>query len=170
MDNNFEEIFSTFEGKSNELIQLLQKVQEKFGFLSKDAIDEISKFISVPKSHIYAVATFYAQFRFKPIGKYLIKVCHGTACHVQNAQMITEILENTLDIKDGETTHDALFTLGSVACLGCCSLAPVMMISDESYGKLTSESCVKVITEIKNREKNQLAVANLDETFMTNKF
>ncbi|MBN2668312.1 MAG: NAD(P)H-dependent oxidoreductase subunit E [Bacteroidales bacterium] len=94
----------------------------------------------------------YAQFRLNPVGKYIVKVCHGTACHVQNAPELTLALEDFLNVKDGETTEDMLFTLESVACLGCCSLAPVMMIGDETYGKLDGKKAVKVIKEIKKHE------------------
>jgi len=103
---------------------------------------------------MYGVATFYAQFRLKPAGKHIIKVCHGTACHVQNANELTDAIEETLKIKDGETTEDGLFTLESVACLGCCSLAPVMMIGDETSGKLTRTQAVKIVKNIRIRENN----------------
>ena len=101
---------------------------------------------------MYGVATFYAQFRLNPVGKHIIKVCHGTACHVQNADAISDALKEALNVKDGETTEDRLFTLESVACLGCCSLAPVMMIGDEAYGKLTGASAVKIVKDIKIKE------------------
>ena len=103
---------------------------------------------------MFGVATFYAQFRLVPAGKYIVKVCHGTACHVQDANKITEALIESLKVNDGETTPDGLFTLESVACIGCCSLAPVMMIGDDTYGKLTEKSCKKVIREIKLSENN----------------
>jgi NADH-quinone oxidoreductase subunit E len=102
---------------------------------------------------MYGVATFYAQFRLNPVGKHIVKVCHGTACHVQNANAITEALEESLGIADGETTEDRLFTLESVACLGCCSLAPVMMIGDETYGKLTGNQAVRIVKNIRIAEK-----------------
>ena len=103
---------------------------------------------------MYGVATFYAQFRMNPVGKHIIKVCHGTACHVQNASALTEALEEALKLKDGETTEDGLFTLESVACLGCCSLAPVMMIGDETYGKLSGTQSVKIVKNIRILENN----------------
>ncbi|MEA3446007.1 MAG: NAD(P)H-dependent oxidoreductase subunit E, partial [Bacteroidota bacterium] len=105
-------------------------------------------------SDMYGVATFYAQFRLKPVGKNIIKVCHGTACHVQNATAITDAIKESLKIDDGETTPDGLFTLESVACLGCCSLAPVMMIGDETYGKLNDKNAKKVIKNIRLKELN----------------
>ena len=103
---------------------------------------------------MYGVATFYAQFRLAPAGKHIIKVCHGTACHVQNSNKISEALSEALMINDGETTTDGLFTLESVACLGCCSLAPVMMIGDNTYGKLTEKTATKIIKDIKLSETN----------------
>ena len=105
-------------------------------------------------SDMYGVATFYAQFRLNPVGKIIIKVCHGTACHVQNADSISDAIRENLKIKDGETTPDGLFTLESVACLGCCSLAPVMMIGDDTYGKLTGRGAVKILREVKAKESN----------------
>ena len=100
---------------------------------------------------IYGVATFYAQFRLKPVGKNIVKVCHGTACHVQNANALTDALKDELLVKDGETTPDGLFTLESVACLGCCSLAPVMMIGENTYGKLNGKAAVRIIRDVKNQ-------------------
>jgi NADH-quinone oxidoreductase subunit E len=101
---------------------------------------------------MYGVATFYAQFRLSPVGKNIIRMCHGTACHVQNVTAVTEDLIEELGIKDGETTADGLFTLETVACLGCCSLAPVMMISDETYGKLDGKKAVKIIKDMRRKE------------------
>jgi NADH-quinone oxidoreductase subunit E len=101
---------------------------------------------------MYGVATFYAQFRLKPVGKNIIKVCHGTACHVQNANTITDSLQESLKIKDGETSEDGMFTLESVACLGCCSLAPVMMIGENTYGKLTGSEAVRIVKQIRMEE------------------
>jgi NADH-quinone oxidoreductase subunit E len=120
----------------------------------RPAFEKISKEVGLNLSDMYGVATFYAQFRLNPVGKHIVKVCHGTACHVQNAKAITESLKESLKIEDGETTEDGLFTLESVACLGCCSLAPVMMIGDETYGKLTTKLTTKVIKEIKIKENN----------------
>lgn len=138
--------------KKGNIIPLLQGAQDIFGYIPMEAFNLISMETGISTSDLFGVATFYSQFRLNPVGKHIIKVCHGTACHVQNAGMISESLEETLGIKDGETTPDGLFTLESVACLGCCSLAPVMMISGETYGKLTGKSAVKVIKEIRIAE------------------
>jgi len=138
--------------KKGNIIPLLQGTQDIYGYIPMEAFTLIARETGISTSDMFGVATFYSQFRLNPVGKHIIKVCHGTACHVQNAGMISESLEETLGIKDGETTPDGLFTLESVACLGCCSLAPVMMISSETYGKLTGKSAVKVIKEIRIAE------------------
>lgn len=142
-----------FRGKKGITIPALQCIQDTYGYLPANVLEQASILLGIPLSDFYGVATFYAQFRFTPMGKYVIKVCHGTACHVQNANAITEALEEALDIKDGQTTPDGLFTLESVACLGCCSLAPVMMINNKTYGKLTRQSCAKIVQEIRQSEK-----------------
>lgn len=151
MKEEFSTIFSTFGGKQGDLIPVLQKVQAHFGYLSEESMLEVAKFLKVPESKVFATASFYAQLRFNPVGRYLIKVCHGTACHVQNAQTITETLENSLDIKEGETTKDALFTLESVACVGCCSLAPVLMINENTHGKLAPKEISKILKEYQHK-------------------
>lgn len=135
---------------SSKLIPLLQAAQNLYGYLPEDAFLMISEATGVPVSDIYGVATFYAQFRLKPVGKHIIKVCHGTACHVQNANAITDALKDTLQIPEGETTPDGMFTLESVACLGCCSLAPVMMIGDNTHGKLTGKIASRIVKDLKN--------------------
>lgn len=137
------------------LITILQKAQELYGYLSIDVIHYISNATGIKPAKIYGVATFYAQFRLKPIGKYLIMLCQGTACHVNGSKLIEEAVCEHLGISDGETTEDGLFTLNNVACLGCCSLAPVMMIQskdgDETYGNLTKDKVREILSEIKER-------------------
>ncbi len=148
--------------KRGATIPVLQTIQEVYGYLPGNVLRCAADDLGLPLSDMYGVATFYAQFRFSPVGKYIIKVCHGTACHVQNANSITEALEEVLDVKDGETTEDGLFTLESVACLGCCSLAPVMMISNNTYGKLTASSCGKIIKDIRAQEKEIIQSDNTE--------
>lgn len=137
------------------LITILQKTQDIYGYLSPDAINYIAEETGIKPAKIYGVATFYAQFRMKPVGKYLIMLCKGTACHVNGADIIEESVCEHLNIKDGETTEDGLFTLNNVACLGCCSLAPVMMIKsadgEETYGNLTKDSVKEILDSIKAR-------------------
>ena len=147
-------IIEKYKGKKGNLIPILQGTQEIFGYIPREAFLRISKETGLKLSTMYGVATFYAQFRMNPAGKHIIKVCHGTACHVQNANELTEALEDLLKVKDGETTEDGLFTLESVACLGCCSLAPVMMIGDETYAKLTGSQSVKIVKKIRISKNN----------------
>lgn len=148
-------IIAEYKGKAGNIIPLLQKTQDVYGFIPKEAMKYIAGKTGLELSDMYGVATFYTQFRLNPVGKHIIKVCHGTACHVQNAGTITEALSESLDIKDGETTPDGMFTLESVACLGCCSLAPVMMIGDETYGKLSGKEAVRIIRNISLEEKTK---------------
>jgi len=147
-------LIKTYRHKKGNLIPLLQGTQDIYGYLPREAFVKLSSETGLSLSNLFGVATFYAQFRLKPVGKHIIKVCHGTACHVQNANVITESLQDALRIKDGETTDDRLFTLESVACLGCCSLAPVMMIGEDTYGKLTGSEAVKIVKNIRIKERN----------------
>jgi NADH-quinone oxidoreductase subunit E len=137
------------------LITILQQAQEIYGYLSIDAINYVSAGTGIRVAKIYGVATFYTQFRLEPIGENLIMLCQGTACHVNGSESIEEAVCEYLGIQDGETTEDNFFTINNVACLGCCSLAPVMMIKtadgDETYGNLTKVSVVKILKEIKSR-------------------
>jgi NADH-quinone oxidoreductase subunit E len=145
-------LISKYKNKKGNLIPLLQGTQNIFGYLPRVAFEKIAAETGLELSDMYGVATFYAQFRLKPVGKIIIKVCHGTACHVQNANTISDALEDSLKIKDGETTGDGLFTLESVACLGCCSLAPVMMVGENTFGKLTGTEAVRIIKNIRMDE------------------
>ncbi|TYP52446.1 NADH-quinone oxidoreductase subunit NuoE [Thermosediminibacter litoriperuensis] len=147
-----EPVLKEYRGIPGSLITVLQKAQDVYGYLPRRALYHIAREIGVKPAKVFGVATFYAQFRLKPVGKHLIMVCHGTACHVNGAELITSALCDELNIKDGETTADGLFTLQNVACLGCCSLAPVMMIDGEAYGKLTPDKARDVIRDIYRRE------------------
>ena len=142
------------------LITILQQAQDIYGYLSQEGILYISERTGIRPAQIYGVATFYAQFRLKPVGKYLIMMCKGTACHVNGADRVEEAVVEHLGIQDGETTEDGIFTLNNVACLGCCSLAPVMMIKstegEETYGNLTKDSVVKILDEIRARESQEV--------------
>ncbi len=146
-------VIRKYSGKRGIMIPVLQETQKIYGYLPRETFLRLSEELGLNLSDMYGVATFYAQFRLSPVGRHIIRVCHGTACHVQNAQGITDALEETLKVADGGTTDDGMFTLESVACLGCCSLAPVMMIGDETYGKLTGKEAVKVIKNIRIKEK-----------------
>lgn len=121
------------------IIPMLQEAQERYGYLPEAVIERIAEAGGMSPSQVYGIVTFYTQFRLKPVGQYVIRVCHGTACHVNGAEHITETIANQLGIDVGDTTDDGKFTLQSVVCLGCCSLAPVMMINDQTYGRLTPD-------------------------------
>ena len=156
MDETLKEIISNYEGKRSELISILQDIQSNYGYLPEDTILELSKFMNIPESEIYGVATFYAQFRFKPIGKKHIMVCKGTACHVLGASQILEGIERHLGIKEGDVTLDLEYSLESVGCLGCCALAPCSMINGEIESKITLKNIKKLFRE--KREKNKLQI------------
>ena len=119
------------------LITILQHTQDIYGYLPKEAIELISEKTGIAESEILGVATFYTQFRFEPVGKYLIMLCQGTACHVNSSELILQ------------TTEDGLFSLKCVACLGCCSLSPVMMINEDTYGSLTPDKTKKILKELR---------------------
>ncbi len=131
------------------LITILQRTQDLYGYLPKTAIERISERTGIAASEIMGVGTFYRQFRFAPVGKYLIMLCQGTACHVNGSELILQTIRDELGIDDGETTADGLFSLKCVACLGCCSLSPVMMINEDTYGSLTPEKTKKILKELR---------------------
>jgi len=141
--------------QSGSLIPLLQSAQESYGYIPEKAIHYISELVEIPAAEIYGVITFYSQFRLKPLGKYVIRICEGTACHVNGAKDIVGTIQDELNISIDETSDDGTFSLLSVACLGCCSLAPVIMINDETHGNLTADKTKKLIKKYKNLE-NQI--------------
>ena len=144
-----------YEGQKGALIPLLQSAQDTYGFISEKAIDYISHITGIPSADIYGVVTFYAQFRTKPLGKYVIKVCNGTACHVNGAKTISDTINDELNINYDETSDDNKFSLLSVACIGCCSLAPVIVINDETFGRLTPTKLRKVIRTYKQKVRKE---------------
>ena len=137
---------------TSNLITILQKAQDIYGYLPKDVMYHIAEACGTTPAEGVGVATFYAQFRLTPIGKYLIMSCQGTACHVNGSERVSAAITAHLGIENGQTTEDGLFTLEHVACLGCCSLAPVIMINGEAYGNLTPDSVVAVLDEIRRKE------------------
>ena len=138
-------VLDKYAGVSGSLITILQKAQDIYGYLPTDVIYHIAEKTGNTPAEVMGVATFYTQFRLKPVGKYLIMLCQGTACHVNGSERIETAISERLGISDGETTDDGMFSLKNVACLGCCSLSPVMMINGETYGSLTPEKAVSVI-------------------------
>ena len=131
------EILGSHKKEKKKLIRLLQEVQTRLGYLPKKAMQEIASFLEVPEVEVWGVATFYNQFRFVPLGKHHTMVCMGTACHLAGGKLILEALERELEIKVGETAEDGNFSLERVACIGCCMLAPVTVIGNKIYSKMT---------------------------------
>lgn len=140
-----EEIIERYGEEKGALIPLLQDAQDAYGYLDEKIMRELARRAGYQLSQLYGVATFFSQFRLKPIGEYLIKVCHGTACHVAGATQITDEVCNQLDIKEGETTPDEKFTLESVMCVGACSLSPIMIVGEDTHGKLKPTSIKKIL-------------------------
>jgi len=145
VQDKLKEIFSRYRGDKQELIPILQETQEKFRYLPAAAMREIARFLHTPESTIYGVCTFYAQFKLTPLGKKIIRVCRGTACHVRGASKVLNELESRLGIKAGETTEDLEYSLETVACIGACALAPTMRIDNETYGKMTPKKVAEVL-------------------------
>lgn len=153
--NLIEGILNEYASVKGSLITILQKTQDIYGYLPIDVIYHIAERTGSTPARVLGVATFYAQFRLQPIGKYLIMLCQGTACHVNGSERIEAAIKQELGIEDGETTADGLFTLKNVACLGCCSLSPVMMINDETYGSLTPDKAITILNELKAKAEEE---------------
>jgi NADH-quinone oxidoreductase subunit E len=134
------------------LIALLQDVQAAFGYLPEEALLHIAAQTGIPAATLSGVATFYAQFRLTPPGRYQILVCTGTACHVNGSNAVAEAVESYLETPEGRTTEDGLFSWEKVACLGCCSLSPAMMINGRAYGKLTERSVVEILSGLRKAD------------------
>ncbi|MEW5692112.1 MAG: NADH-quinone oxidoreductase subunit NuoE [Candidatus Hydrogenedentota bacterium] len=145
---NFQEIFKKYKPERDSLIPLLQEIQKNQGYISRESLKEIAKYIDVSENDIYGVATFFAQFRFTKPGDHIINICLGTACHVRGGQRIYEDVCNYLGIKSGETTKDYKFSLLRVACFGSCALAPVVVIDNNVYGRMTPQMVRKLLDEI----------------------
>lgn len=158
MEDNFSYRLWRYDGAPGELIPLLQSAQDHFGYIPRRAISYISGVTSIPESEIYGVITFYSQFRLQPMGKYVIKACAGTACHVSGAKTIIETIEDELGVEVGSTSEDGLFTFQTVACIGCCSLAPVIMINEDTHGRLTPASLRKLLRKTKRDEQRAATV------------
>lgn len=147
MREQLSQVLIPYRGQRGSLVPVLQKVQEALGYLPEEAISEIAYFLGVSESEVYGVASFYAQFRFERQGDHTIKVCQGTACHVRGGRRILEGVERDLDIQPGGTTEDYKFSLERVACFGCCALAPVMVVDNSVYGRVTTVKAKKILAE-----------------------
>jgi len=142
-------ILANYKGEREDLIPVLQDTQEAFRYLPAAAMREIARFLDITENTVYGVATFYAQFKLKPLGKKVIRVCRGTACHVRGSTKVLAEMEKQLGIKAGETTPDMEYTLETVACIGACALAPTMTIDGETYGKMTTKKVAEVLGDRK---------------------
>jgi len=140
-------IVAEYGGEKGALIPVLQKVQEKFGYLSKEAISQIAKFSRMSESEVFGVASFYAQFYFSRRGQHTVKVCLGTACHVRGGERILDEVKRELDVESGGTTKDYRFSLERVACFGSCALAPVVVIDKDVYGRMTVTKAKEILSE-----------------------
>lgn len=147
MEEQLNRLLSSYKGKKEELIPILQQVQTEFGYLPEEALVEIARFTGVPESRVYAVATFYAQFRFTPIGRNHVMVCRGTACHIRGASRILNEIEKQLGIKEGETTPDREYSLETVACIGACGLSPCIMINKKVEAKMTPKKVAELFAK-----------------------
>jgi NADH-quinone oxidoreductase subunit E len=138
------------ERRRSSIIPILQSVQAEHGYIPPGAIMDIARYLKIPEAEIYGVATFYAQFKFSPIGRNVITVCRGTACHVRGSLRLLREMEKELGIHPGETTEDLEFSLETVACLGSCALAPVMVANGKVYGGLTTNKARSIIGKLRN--------------------
>ena len=147
-------IAKRWEGKRGNLIMVLHELQDEYGYVPRDAALSLSEEMDIPLARIYEVISFYHLFNLNPPGKHRISVCMGTACYLKGAPQLIEELEKALDIKEGETTKDGLFQLEVVRCLGCCGLAPVVMVDDKVFGKVKPEEISQVLSEYMERQRN----------------
>jgi NADH-quinone oxidoreductase subunit E len=147
MRERLSHILAPHRGQRGSLIPVLQKVQEELNYLPEEAISEIAQFLALSESEVYGVASFYAQFRFRRQGEHTIKICQGTACHVQGGRRILEAVERELGIQPGGTTEDYKFGLERVACFGSCALAPVMVVDKTVYGRVTIVRAKKILAD-----------------------
>ncbi len=145
MQEELAELLAAYKGQRGTLIPILQKVQERLGYLPKEAMLEIARFLGKPPSEVYGVATFYAQFRFTRQGQHNVRVCQGTACHVLGGRRILQTVQRELGIQPGETTADYKFSLEKVACFGSCALGPVMVVDKDVHGRMTTNKAKQIV-------------------------
>ncbi len=145
MEERLDRVLAPFEGARGDIIPILQRVQEEFGYLPESEMLRVARFTGVPETQLYGVASFYAHFRFAPAGDTRIQVCRGSACHVKGARQVLDELSRQLGVADGETTADRKYTLETVACIGCCALAPCMTVNEEVRGRLTRDDVAAVV-------------------------
>ena len=145
MEETLQEIFSRHHGERDALIPILQDIQGSFGYLPPEAMDAAARFCRVAPVEVYGVATFYAQFKFQPMGKNIVMVCQGTACHVMGGERVLQEIERRLEVKPGQTTEDGEYTLETVACIGACGLAPAVIVNKETHGQMKPERVAEIL-------------------------
>ncbi len=148
MENTIKAIVEKYDSNKGFLVPVLQDVQKELNYLPREALDLVSKFLKVSISQVFEVATFYKAFSLEPRGKYQMALCQGTACHVRGVPLIVDHIERTLEIKDGETTEDLMYTFETVNCLGACALGPVMVVNEEYHGKMTIAKTDKLLKKL----------------------
>ena len=154
-EERLKKILSVFEGEKGALISILQRVQEEYGYLPEEALAEIADFLMMPPGQVFSVATFYAHFYLTRRGDHLVRICHGTSCHVRGARDILETAQHCLGVETGQTTEDYKYSLERVACVGSCALAPIMVVDDTVYPKVTTRKAVEVLTNDNDGETKQ---------------
>jgi NADH-quinone oxidoreductase subunit E len=152
VEERLDEILSSYEGREDELIPILQQVQQVFGYLPEPAIKQIAKFLRLPEITVFGVATFYAQFKLTPTGRNIVRVCRGTACHVRGGARILKEVQKQLGIKPGESTPDLEYYLETVACIGACALAPTMVINKQTYGQMVTKKVTEVLSQLRRQD------------------
>jgi len=140
-----DDILTGYDGERGDLIPILQQAQERFGYLPVEVMRAIAKFLRLPESDVFGVATFYTQFKLTPVGKKIVRVCRGTACHVRGGVRILREVEKQLGIKPGETTDDLEYSLETIACFGSCALAPVVVVDKTVYGRMTTKKVAEIL-------------------------
>jgi NADH-quinone oxidoreductase subunit E len=167
-NGHFSEILHKHEGRADNLIPLLQRVQRMLGYLPEWALLEISDYVAMPSAKVFGVATFYSQFRLQPVGEHIIRVCRGTACHVRGSNRILKEIQSHLRVLPGETTKDRLFTLETVACFGSCALAPVTVVDDTVYGRMNPSKVLALLQSLREEARESFAIEACDERRTSN--
>ena len=152
VEERLNEILSSYQGKKEELIPILQQVQQVFGYLPEPMMKKIAKFLKLPESTVFGVGTFYAQFKLVPSGRNIIRVCRGTACHVRGGARILREVEKNLGIKPGESSTDLEYCLETVACIGACALAPTMVVNNGTHGQMTTKKVAEVLEQFREKK------------------
>lgn len=148
LKEEMKEIMNKYKVQKDNLIPILNEVQEKYGYIPKIAVLEISNYLNIPMAEIYGVVTFYSRFTLEPKGKYNISVCLGTACYVKGSQKILDRVKERLKIEEGQTTEDGMFSIDTTRCVGACGIAPVFTVNDEVYGKATVKQLDEVLDDL----------------------